>query len=604
MRRKTVERTPGVEEKPISKRIWEMNTADGLDDFLNQIGTGKWSYLFFAVSAVVPGLLPIYLIGSEFLNAVPSYSCDTADSNRTRPLNGSQCWMIEEDSTGHEQIVPCKKWIYDTSVFQSTITMEWNLVCDRAHLSPFFQTIYTAGCFLGGILGAITANRYGRRWSVKTGTLLTTGFTVLLVLSRWFWLVMLSRFFLGVSNTIMVYPSFINSMEICQPSLRTTVGIFLALPYALMMIGLSGLAYWIRDWRILQAAASWPCLVLLVLVFLIDESPRWLIVRGRLEEATEVLQRAVRLNRPNLSQELDVSALVHSMYQKLNTPQTQKTRMFSATGGNALSCSESFNALGLDDGVGPWWAGPMALLRTKIIRKVTLVLFAVWLLQGIVYLGLPLSSSSFSSPFLYMALLGVFEIPAYTLTAPITKRLGRKSVVITCLVCCGALLISVTGLLLADLKNEWIHIAIVMASYLLICTAYQVNFLYAPELFPTTLRPWGTAVCGLSAYVGFSIPPFITDYVGSEHTWVPPAVFGCCSAIAGLLLFLLPETNGRRLPETVADLMKRLEEEKSRRADVIRSPSSSHLIYGSDNNAFSPPIVSTISGGQQNGGFS
>ncbi|XP_066978838.1 organic cation transporter protein-like [Macrobrachium rosenbergii] len=376
--------------------------------------------------------------------------------------------MIKEDSTGHEQIVPCEKWIYDTSVFHSTITMEWNLVCERAQLSPLFQTIYTAGCFLGAILGALTADRYGRRWSIKTGALLTTGFTVLLVFSRWFWLVMLTRFLLGVFNTIMIYPAFIISMEICNPSLRTTVGIFLALPYALMMIGLAGLAYWIRDWRILQAAASWPCLVLLVLMFLIDESPRWLIVKGRLEEAIKVLQRAVKLNRPNLSQELDVSVLVHSVYQNLNKSQTQKTKdehngsvpplhlnsgKTQATGGNELSCSRSFNALGLDDGVGSWWAGPVALLRTKIIRKVTLVLVVVWLLQGVVYLGLPLSSSSFSSPFLYMALLGAFEVPAYSLTAPITKRLGRKSVVTTCLIGCGALLLSVTGLLLADMNN-------------------------------------------------------------------------------------------------------------------------------------------------------
>lgn len=42
---------------------------------------------------------------------------------------------------------------------------------------------------------------------------------------------------------------------------------------------------------------------------------------------------------------------------------------------------------------------------------------------------------------------------------------------------------------------------------------FQVNFLYAPELMPTTIRPWGTAMCTLSAYVGFSIPPFITDYL-------------------------------------------------------------------------------------------
>ncbi|XP_068237810.1 organic cation transporter protein-like isoform X2 [Palaemon carinicauda] len=600
-----------------------MNNVDGLDDFLTKLGTGKWNYLFFATSAAVPGVLPIYLIGSEFLNSVTSFSCAVPDDNRTLPLNGSQCEMVERDSTGHEQIVPCEEWIYDTSLFHSTVAMEWNLVCDKARLASLFQTIYTAGGFMGAMVAGMAADRYGRRWCIRTGTLFTICFTIALVFSPWFWLVVVARFFLGVFNTIMVGPAFIISMEICNPSLRPTVGIFLALPYALMMIGIAGIAYCIRDWRLLQAAASWPCLVILVLMYLIDKSPRWLIVKGRLDEAIIVLQRAVRLNQPNFALDVDVSSVVHSIYQKQNETKTQKTQneqnesgtslhlpstktqdSMSARGGTDPSLSRPPNALGLDDGIGPWWAAPVALLRTKIIRKMTLVLVTVWLLQGVVYLGLPLSSSSFSSPFLYMALLGAFEIPAYSLTAPITKRIGRKSVVTTCLMTSGALLLSVAGFLLYHITNEWLHIGIVMISYLLVCTAYQVNFLYAPELFPTTLRPLGSAACTLSAYVGFSIPPFITYYTyGNNLAWVSAAVFGSCAIVAGLLVFLLPETNGRNLAETVADLVNRLEEEENLQSNGNGTQPASHLTYGSDGDSFNKSRVSTISGTYCNAGY-
>nr|XP_027235989.1 solute carrier family 22 member 13-like [Penaeus vannamei] len=86
-------------------------------------------------------------------------------------------------------------------------------------------------------------------------------------------------------------------MEVCVPYLRSTVGVLLALPYAIMMIVLAGIAYGIRDWRILQAVGSIPSLLLVPLAFLVDESPRWLLVNGHLDETVKVLERAAALNR-------------------------------------------------------------------------------------------------------------------------------------------------------------------------------------------------------------------------------------------------------------------------------------------------------------------
>lgn len=37
----------------------------------------------------------------------------------------------------------------------------------------------------------------------------------------------------------------------------------------------------------------------------------------------------------------------------------------------------------------------MALVRTGVMRRLSLVLVVIWLLQGIVYLGLPLSANAF-----------------------------------------------------------------------------------------------------------------------------------------------------------------------------------------------------------------
>lgn len=545
-----------------------MTTADGsLDHLLSQLGTGRWNYLFFATSSMVPAVLPIYLIGSEFLNPEPKFTCNIPD-NDTKPVNGSQCLMME-DIAGEESVIPCKNWTYDTSIFHSTVSMDWNLICDQAWLSPLFQSIYTAGCFFGSILAGVAANRYGRRWAVRAGIVLTFPATWLLILAPWLPLALTARFLLGVFNTIMVCPAFMLSMEVCVPNLRPTVGILLALPYAIMMIGIALMAYLIRDWRWLQMAGSAPCIFLLPLVYFVDESPRWLIMRGHLEEAVKVLQRAVKLNRVTLPAELDLITLVSVIHQKQGDKSSSVCKCHDSTivATGSISCQlcldrPESNVLGPEDGFGSWWAGPVALVRTPVMRKLSLVLVVVFLLQGIVYLGLPLSSEFFSSPFLYMALLGAVELPAYSLTAPITRYLGRRTVVSFCLVTCGLLLLSVFIVRAVDFEGEWLFMLITLLSYLLVCTAYQVNFLYAPELLPTTLRPWGMAACSLAAYIGFSIPPFITKFMTDSLQWVPVAVFGICGVSSGLLVFLLPETNKRSLPETVGDLRDRLNKER------------------------------------------
>ncbi|XP_042855691.1 organic cation transporter-like protein [Penaeus japonicus] len=466
-----------------------------------------------------------------------------------------------------------------SSVSSSRQQHQWDLVCAKEFLSPLFQTIYTAGCFLGSILGGIAANRYGRRWAVRVGAIMTVFWAGILSISPWLSLVFASRLILGVFNTIMVYPAFMLTMEVCVPYLRSTVGVLLALPYAIMMIILAGLAYAIRDWRILQAAGSFPALLLVPLVFLVDESPRWLLVKGHLEEAVRVLERAASMNRRNLDELPDIAAAMNKIHNKLSGSKSPPTRHTAENpkattqhvdvlqNGASIGRAEegakngslgNTTSLGLADGFGPWWAGPMALVRTKVMRRLSLVLVTVWLLQGIVYLGLPLSANAFSSPFLYMALMGAVEVPAYSVSAPITQRLGRRPVICFCLISCGLLLLSLLLLEIFAYKEEWVDLLLVLLSYLLVCTSYQVNFLYAPELLPTTIRPWGTAMCTLSAYVGFSIPPFITDYLAYSYPWLPATVFGSSAFLAGILVSFLPETNGRPLMETVADLEFRL----------------------------------------------
>ena len=74
----------------------------------------------------------------------------------------------------------------------------------------------------------------------------------------------------------------------------------------------------IRDWKMLQIVVSAPLFLLLLLYFVLPESPRWLIATGRYKEAKELIEKAAKMNkvsnslRANWGYSLNASKLWYS----------------------------------------------------------------------------------------------------------------------------------------------------------------------------------------------------------------------------------------------------------------------------------------------------
>jgi OCT family organic cation transporter-like MFS transporter 4/5 len=59
---------------------------------------------------------------------------------------------------------------------------------------------------------------------------------------------------------------------------------------------LPGVAYYVRDWRHLQLALSAPSVILIFTWWFLPESPRWLLRKGRIVEAENILRQAAETN--------------------------------------------------------------------------------------------------------------------------------------------------------------------------------------------------------------------------------------------------------------------------------------------------------------------
>ncbi|KAK3852061.1 hypothetical protein Pcinc_041330, partial [Petrolisthes cinctipes] len=99
-------------------------------------------------------------------------------------------------------------------------------------------------------------------------------------------------------------------MEMFQECHRSAAGIIVFLPWTFGLMMLGGLAYLYRNWRYLVLTTSLPLLLLLPLQWFVDESPRWLIVRGHHDRALQVLQKAARWNNTSLPPEHQLRKLM------------------------------------------------------------------------------------------------------------------------------------------------------------------------------------------------------------------------------------------------------------------------------------------------------
>ncbi|XP_050703250.1 solute carrier family 22 member 6-like [Eriocheir sinensis] len=163
------------------------------------------------------------------------------------------------------------------------------------------------------------------------------------------------------------------------------------------------------------------------------------------------------------------------------------------------------------------------------------------------------------NPFMYVGLTGLMDGCSILMSTPATPFLGRR-VMIGVEFLAGGILI-LLELIIPD-DYPWVKWVLVMVGFLLVAGAFQVNFIYAPELFPTQARARGFALVNTVGSIGFMFSPLITTIFASFSPWAPGLVFGCSGILASMLVLPLPETNKKPLPETLQDVDERYWEDR------------------------------------------
>nr|XP_029716263.1 LOW QUALITY PROTEIN: organic cation transporter protein [Aedes albopictus] len=402
----------------------------------------------------------------------------------------------------------------------ASIVPEWDLICERTALRSTVQVALSLGKFFGASTFGILSDKYGRKSSFTIAALLYVVSSLLTTFSPVYILLLLGRIGLGASASGVFYPAFALLTENIGTRHRSWMSIAFNFSYPIGMLILALAAYYIHPWRDLSLALTIPSFLLIIHLYFLVESPRWLLSKGRERRAYRMVfgrKAPAELCDSAEQNQLSPEEVAAAVAKDVPTPKVPL----------GIRIRQSFSEF-------------TKLYGTPTLCRRALICHFTWCVTSLCYYVTALNADNFdANRNVYVATTGSVDILAYIISMIVLAYYGRKSTSFCFFLYAGVCLLVVLAI---PKENTNLLVTLAMLGRLGITAVYAVVTLHTAELFPTEIRNTALGICSTMAHVGSIAAPYIVDLLGQLAWWIPTTICGITILVAGMLTLLHPET--------------------------------------------------------------
>jgi putative MFS transporter len=273
-----------------------------------------------------------------------------------------------------------------------------------------------------------------------------------------------------------------------------------------------------NGWRWAFVCGAVPALYIWVIRRNLPESPRWLALQGRDEEALAVVG------------EIESSVAKTKVIPELR--------------------AEDLKAVAV--------AGKASIfdLFSPAYRKTTIMLWVLWFFGMFGYYGLfawlpsllVKAGHSIMKSFLYVVIMQLAYIPNQIVAAYAMDKFGRRYLLAANLIL-SAVLALIFGWALGGTLEIYHIVALGVLTSFFVSGIWAITYTYTPELYPTSIRVTGTSFAATASRVGSMLAPLVIGYaLSSVGVTGAIAIVAAAFAIGGVAVAALgTETRGRSL---------------------------------------------------------
>ena len=413
----------------------------------------------------------------------------------------------------------------------------------NAEVSSNVVSLLTAGCFFGAIGAAIANERFGRRYSLMAlAVIFLIGAAVQTAATHQISYIYAGRVVagLGIGGMSAITPIFV--AENCPAEVRGRItGLF----QEFLVIGVT-IAYWLsygvslniapstKQWRIPVGFQIVPGGIMLIGLFFLKESPRWLVKQGRHDEATMSLaymrreepgsvdvQRELAEIRASIDDELAATEGV--TWKEVLQPGNRVRfingfiimfwQQFSGTNSIGYYAPQIFQTIGVAE-------TDTSLFATGLYGIVKMISTGIFLIVGIDKIG---RRKSLIAGGIWMSVM-MFILGAVLVTHPPTNTDTVSSASIGMIV--------MIYLYVIGYSASW----------------GPIPWVYLSEIFPTRLRAYGVGMGSATQWLFNFVVTRMTPAAINNIGWRTFIMFGVfCLAMAVWIFFFVKETKGLTL---------------------------------------------------------